>query len=118
MVYSNEDVNSVLCRRVARGQELSVRSPFRKKEVGPFPDESIEEFNSGSPYVEGNSVIEGKMSDIDLKSMGARQDSVNSAECVAPSDRAQSPAKLPASSLITESLAGPKSNGWFLFRGR
>jgi hypothetical protein len=113
-------MNYILCRRVARGQELSVRSPFRKKEVGSFPDESIEEFNSGSPYVEGNSVIEGKMSDIDLKNMGARQDSISSAECVAPSDRpqSQSPAKLPASGLIAESLAGPKSHGWFLFRGR
>ena len=112
--------NNKFCfpRRVARGQELSVRSSFRKKEVGSFPDENIEEFDSGSPYVEASSVIEGNMSDMDSKSSVVRPDTGKSAESVAPTDRPQSPAKLPTSSLITETLASPKSQGWFLFRGR
>lgn len=105
---------------MARGQELSVRSSFRKKEIAPFPDENIEEFSSGSPYVEVSTVIEGNNSDTDSKSNSniARPDSGKSAECVAATDRPQSPAKLPTSSLTTEALAGPKPQGWFLFRGR
>lgn len=95
-----------------------MRSSFRKKEIAPFPDENIEEFSSGSPYVEVGTIIEGNNSDTDSKSNIARPDCGKSAECVAATDRPQSPAKLPASSLTTEALAGPKPQGWFLFRGR